>query len=96
MVQICTGYHPRSDNSYTVCPGSVRTVFIKNTRRKLFSKFTLFIQNSLLLNQYIAGIDLKVFENSHCAPFVKSYLKLRYIPFGCHGWCRDGLLSLPT
>jgi hypothetical protein len=23
---------------YTVCPGSVRTVFIKNTRRELFSK----------------------------------------------------------
>jgi hypothetical protein len=24
---------------YTVCPRSVRTVFIKNTRRELFSKF---------------------------------------------------------
>jgi hypothetical protein len=78
---------------YTVCPGSVRTVFIKNTRRELFSKFHSFIQNSLLLNQYIARIDLKFFENSHCTPFVESHLKLRYIPFGCPGWCRDGLLS---
>jgi hypothetical protein len=41
-----------------------------------FQNFTLFIQNSLLLNQYIAGIDLKVFENSHCTPFVESHLKL--------------------
>jgi hypothetical protein len=32
--------------------------------------FNLFIQNSFPLNQYIAGIDLKVFENSHCTPFV--------------------------
>jgi hypothetical protein len=58
-----------------------------------FQNVTLFIQNSLLLNQYIAGIDLKVFENSHGTPFVESHLKLRYIPFGCPGWCRDGLLS---
>jgi hypothetical protein len=28
--------------NYTVCPGSVRTVFIKNTRRELFSKFHSF------------------------------------------------------
>jgi hypothetical protein len=28
--------------SYTVCPGSVRTVFIKNTRHELFSKFHSF------------------------------------------------------
>jgi hypothetical protein len=48
--------------------------------------FTLSIQNSLLLNQYIAGIDWKVFENSHCTRFVESHLKLRYIPFGCPGW----------
>jgi hypothetical protein len=61
-----------------------------------FQNFTLFIHNILLLNQYIAGIDLKVFENSHCTPFVESHLKLRYIPFGCPGWCRDGLLSSPT
>jgi hypothetical protein len=27
---------------YTVCPRSVRTVFIKNTRRELFSKFHSF------------------------------------------------------
>jgi hypothetical protein len=27
---------------YTVCPGSVRTVFIINTRRELFSKFHCF------------------------------------------------------
>jgi hypothetical protein len=33
-----------------------RTVFIKNTRRELFSKFHSFIQNCLPLNQYIAGI----------------------------------------
>jgi hypothetical protein len=46
-----------------------------------FQNFALFIQNSLLLNQYIAGIDLKVFENSHCTHFVESHLKLRYIPF---------------
>jgi hypothetical protein len=45
-----------------------------------FQNVTLFIQNSLPLNQYIAGIDLKIFENSHCAPFVESHLKLRYIP----------------
>jgi hypothetical protein len=42
-----------------------------------FQNFTLSIQTSLLLNQYIAGIDLKVFENSHCTPFVESHLKLR-------------------
>jgi hypothetical protein len=42
---------------YTVCPGSVRTVFIENTRCELFSKFQFFIQNSLPLIQYIAGID---------------------------------------
>jgi hypothetical protein len=77
---------------YTACSGSLRTVFIKNTRRELFSKF----QNSLLLNQYIAGTDLKVFENSHYTPFVESHLKLRYISFGCPGWCRDGLLTSPT
>jgi hypothetical protein len=28
--------------AYTLCPGSVRTVFIKNTRRELFSKFHSF------------------------------------------------------
>jgi hypothetical protein len=28
--------------TYTVCPGSVRTVSIKNTRRGLFSKFHSF------------------------------------------------------
>jgi hypothetical protein len=27
---------------YTVCPGSVRTVFVENTRRELFSKFHSF------------------------------------------------------
>jgi hypothetical protein len=53
---------------------------------KYFQNFTLFIQNSLPLNQCIAGIDLKVSENSHCTPFVKTHLKLRYIPFGCPGW----------
>jgi hypothetical protein len=61
-----------------------------------FQNFTLFIQNSLLLNQYIAGINWKVFKNSHCTPFVESHLKLRYIPFGCPGYCHDGLLSSPT
>jgi hypothetical protein len=43
--------------THTVCPGSVRTVLIKYTRHELFSKFYCFIQNSLPLNQYIAGID---------------------------------------
>jgi hypothetical protein len=42
-----------------------------------FQNFTLFIQNGLLHNQYIAGIDFKVFENSHYTPFVESHLKLR-------------------
>jgi hypothetical protein len=41
-----------------------------------FQNFTLFIQNSLPLNQYIARIDLKVFENSHCTPFVESHFKI--------------------
>jgi hypothetical protein len=31
-----------SEATYTVCPGSVRTVFFKNTRRELFSKFHSF------------------------------------------------------
>jgi hypothetical protein len=61
-----------------------------------FQIVTLFIQNSLLLNQYIAGIDWQVFENSHCTAFVESHLKLWYIPFGCLGWCCDGHLSSST
>jgi hypothetical protein len=34
-------YHTLHENSsrHTVCPGSVRNVFIKNTRRELFSKY---------------------------------------------------------
>jgi hypothetical protein len=39
-----------------------------------FQNFALFIQKSLPLNQYIAGIDLKVFENSRCTPFVESHV----------------------
>jgi hypothetical protein len=32
-------------NMYTVCPGSVTNVFIKNTRRELFSKCHSFYSN---------------------------------------------------
>jgi hypothetical protein len=35
-----------------------------------FQNFTLFFHNSVLLNHYIGVIDLKVFEKSHCTPFV--------------------------
>jgi hypothetical protein len=38
-----------------------------------FQNFTLLIHSSLPKNQYIAGIDLKVFENSHCTPFVGTF-----------------------
>jgi hypothetical protein len=61
-----------------LCPLNIQDV-------NYFQNFTLFIQNNLALNQYMAGINLKVSENSHCTPFVESHLKLRYIPFGCRG-----------
>jgi hypothetical protein len=56
-----------------------------------FQNFTLLIQNSLPLSQYIAGIDLNVYENSHCTPFVESHVKLRTSPL-----VREGALHQQT